>query len=253
MSVDHNLSIRIKYWRRIYFGTRRAFIAAFILVIFFLLLNSSILVSFGYEINLNETHKQIICFYSEKYPSTKWMEQWGQAHLMLYSIIPFILLGISNMFLLRKAFESFKHKTKTTNATIIASSSSSSNRHQNHHVHTTHYINHCNNHIHSHQRHDQNHNHHYFNNSSSKSSSFARAIIFNNLLFFIMTLPTALVSFYFENLFKSNAGRVLIIFSNSISFSYHALHFFINFFTNTKFKKKACETFFAAAAAQGRN
>ena len=261
MSVDHNLSIRVKHWRRIYFNRNRAFIAAFILVIFFLLLNSSILVSFGYEVNVNETYKKVICFHSEKYPSTRWMEQWGQAHLMLYSIIPFVLLGISNVFLLRKAFESFRHKSKATNninVTVISSSSPSPNHDHYRHVNNNNF-NHNRNHLNHHNRHRKSnnnphhhHHHHYHhhrnysvNNGSSRSSSFARSIVFNNLLFFIMTLPTALVSFYFEHLFKSNAGRIIILFSNSISFSYHSLHFFINFFTNKKFKKKTCETFCA--------
>ena len=70
ISIDHNLSIRIKHWRKLYFTTNRAFICACLVVAFFLILNSSILVSFGHETIVNNTNK-VICFYLSDYPSTK--------------------------------------------------------------------------------------------------------------------------------------------------------------------------------------
>ncbi len=114
------------------------------------------------------------------------MEQWGTAHLLLYSVIPFVLLGISNLFLLSKAFESFKRKSSQSN----------------------------------------------------KSSAFARSILINNLLFFLMTLPTAFVSYYFNRLFATEGGRLVITLANSVSFSYHAMCFFTNFSTNLKFRNE---------------
>ncbi len=184
ISLDHNLSIRIQNWRNIYFNSNRAVLSASALVLFFLILNSSILFLFGLQIETNTT-KIVICFYLDIYPSTRWMEQWGTAHLFLYSVIPFILLGISNIFLLRKAFESFKRKS-----------------------------------------------------SSTKSSAFARSILINNILFFLMTLPTAFVSYYFNHLFASEGGRLVITLANSVSFSYHAMCFFTNFLTNLKFRNE---------------
>jgi hypothetical protein len=173
--------------------------------VFFLLLNSSIIVLFGYEkVNTVNNTKEVICYYLEKYPSTKWMVQWGTAHLMLYSIIPFIVLGISNLFLLQKSYKSFNNKNRSsTNAHINSSSST----------------------------------------SISKSTVFARSIIFNNLLFFIMTLPTAFCSFYFDHLLTTNNGKLFILLSNSISFSYHALNFFINCLTNIKFRHETYNIF----------
>ncbi len=146
----------------------------------------------------------MICYYLEKYPSTKWMVQWGTAHLMLYSVIPFIVLGISNVFLLQKSYKSFNNKNRSsTNVNLTTSSST----------------------------------------ASSKSAIFARSIIFNNLLFFIMTLPTAFCSFYFDHLLTTNNGKLFILLSNSISFSYHAFNFFINCLTNIKFRQETFKTF----------
>jgi hypothetical protein len=132
------------------------------------------------------------------------MVQWGTAHLMLYSIIPFIVLGISNLFLLQKSYKSFNNKNRSS-ANINLNSSSST--------------------------------------TMSKSATFARSIIFNNLLFFIMTLPTAFCSYYFDHLLMTRHGKLFILLSNSISFSYHALNFFINCSTNIKFRQETFNTF----------
>ena len=113
---------------------------------------------------------------------------------MYLDIIPFILLGISNIFLVQKSYKSFSRKTNQLS-------------------------------------------------SNAKSSAFARSIIFNNLLFFISTLPTAFASFFFKQLIESNTGRLTISISNCISFSYHALNFFTNWFTNIKFREEMLRTF----------
>jgi hypothetical protein len=136
------------------------------------------------------------------------MEQWGQAHLMLYSIIPFILLGLSNLFLLQKSYKSFRYKKRKS-------------LHESLHRNNT-----------------------TRKSIKVRSASFGKTIIFLTLLFFIMTLPTAVVSFFFNRLITTNEGKFFITLSNCISFSYHGLNYFIYNMSNKKFRSESKNTFF---------
>ena len=224
ISLDHNLSIRVRHWRNIYFGPMQALIAASALVLFFLLLNSSILFLFSYEMNVNGTNI-VICFYLPQFPSTKWMQTWGQAHLFLYSVIPFILLSISNIFLVQKAYETFARKTKVksdpinTNSNINMNSSSL-------------------------QTNDELTSHNNLNKKKKdKDKSFAFPIFFMTILFLLMSLPSAYVSFNFNSLFATNNGQIVITVSNCLTFSFHGLNFFIYYATNKKFREQFHHTF----------
>ncbi len=64
------------------------------------------------------------------------------------------------------------------------------------------------------------------------------------MLFFLLTLPTAIVSFFFNKLITTNEGKLFILTCNCISFSYHALNFFIYSITNIKFRSEMTKTFF---------
>ena len=99
------LSIFVKHWKAVYFKPRRAIWASVFLILFFLSINSNILFTFGYEeYAINSTKPLLFCFEVDIYPSTKWMTTYGRIHLMLYSVMPFIILAILDVILIYKLY-----------------------------------------------------------------------------------------------------------------------------------------------------
>ena len=59
-----------------------------------------------------------------------------------------------------------------------------------------------------------------------------------------MTLPGAIVSGYFYNeLYETELGHMILVLVDNITFSYHSLNFFVLLATNTKFRNELNEIF----------
>ncbi|CAF1124331.1 unnamed protein product [Brachionus calyciflorus] len=101
ITFDRYLSIQIKNWKRVYFNSKKAYVLVLSLISFLIAINSNIIFTFGYDTILGNVSVSF-CFEVEGFPSTKWMTIWGKVHLMSYSVIPFIILFISNLLLIRK-------------------------------------------------------------------------------------------------------------------------------------------------------
>ena len=72
----------------------------------------------------------------------------------------------------------------------------------------------------------------------SKNESMNRTIITVTMLFLVVTLPTAYVSFFFADMIKTDLGYFLIVLFNCVTFSYHGLYFFLLLLSNNKFKRE---------------
>ena len=57
-------------------------------------------------------------------------------------------------------------------------------------------------------------------------------------LFILMTLPTAVASFFYNRLMSQHYGPFIILLFNSVTFSYHAFNFFLFVYENKIFKRK---------------
>lgn len=110
------MSIQIKHWKNVYFGFKRALLVVLSIIGILLLLNINILFTFGYDIVIANTSASL-CFEVEGYPSTRWMTIWGKIHLMLYSVVPFIVLLIVNFLLVRKIMSRKKIHLSISNVT----------------------------------------------------------------------------------------------------------------------------------------
>ena len=69
-----------------------------------------------------------------------------------------------------------------------------------------------------------------------KNAKMNLTVIIITLLFIVMTLPSALVSIYYNDLVITYTGLAWAIFGNSIGFSYHGFSFFILYSTNSRFR-----------------
>ena len=98
-------------------------------VITFILVNAQTLFTFGYREILNGT-EVVYCFELDSKPSTRIMGIWNTLHAFLYSYIPFILLFVTNIFLIItvkiksklsavKLTDLQKRKKKLMNITVI--------------------------------------------------------------------------------------------------------------------------------------
>jgi hypothetical protein len=95
----------VKHWKTIHFKPKRALITSIILSAIFLIINSNILVLFGYEEWNNGTHL-FFCIPHKEYPATYWMNTYGQIHSVgLYSLAPFSLLAVADYFLVAKIYK----------------------------------------------------------------------------------------------------------------------------------------------------
>ena len=76
------------------------------------------------------------------------------------------------------------------------------------------------------------------NKMNKKQTKVNKIVILMTFSFILMTLPTAIASFYYNYLKSFKLGSFLILLFNSITFSFHAFNFFIFVFENKTFKNK---------------
>ncbi len=203
------LSVFFKHWKTIHFKPERAFIVSIVLSAFFLLLNSNILVLFGYE-EWNNGTRLLFCFQVDGFPFTYWMNTYGQIHsIALYSLLPFFILALANLALVIKMNSRSTVSVKNTRlpSHIPTSQAQVSLPIEN------------------------------------KFGKMNRTVMIITLLFIVFTLPVACASFFFNTLFASEWGVFLIKFLNCVSFSYHAGTFFISYFSNAIFKNEVRRLF----------
>ena len=75
LSLDQYFSFKITKWRKIYFRKKTAEKLGLISTILFYFINSNVIITFGYEKNLNGTIN-IECFYNSQ-NERLWMQIWG--------------------------------------------------------------------------------------------------------------------------------------------------------------------------------
>jgi hypothetical protein len=78
---------------------------------------------------------------------------------------------------------------------------------------------------------------------ATREHSVTKTIVTQAIAFIFMTSPSATASFYYSQLAQSDQGRLVLQVCNSISFSFHALNFFVYLVTNKKFRKFVCKHF----------
>ena len=124
---------------------------------------------------------------------------------MMYSVIPFVTLFITNL-----AFIIFLYRKKRTSKTTPNLDSVGTSN---------------------------------IKSSSHKMQSINVTIMIMTFLFIGMTLPCAFASFYFNELIVSDVGYFFIVFSNCISFSYHGLNCLLYYFSNKRFRNEFLDFF----------
>ena len=129
ISLDRYLSVLFVKWG-VYFKKTKVLIAAYLVVITFILVNAQTLFTFGYRDIINGT-EVVYCFALDSKPSTKIMDIWNTLHAFLYSYIPFVILFITNILLVItvkaksklsavKLTDLQKRKKKLMNITVIS-------------------------------------------------------------------------------------------------------------------------------------
>lgn len=98
MSIEQFLSVKIKIWRKKHFKPKYAYLVCSGIVVLFIAVNINVLVTFGQKAFVNNTLTDF-CFNDINFIKP-WMGIYGTVHLAIYSIIPFILLSISNISLI---------------------------------------------------------------------------------------------------------------------------------------------------------
>lgn len=96
ISLDRTMSVYFKAWNIIHFRSKQAIQLSIITIMFFALININILTEFGFETVENET-TLMFCYKVEGYPKTYWMETYGQISLVVASLLPSIILIVSNI------------------------------------------------------------------------------------------------------------------------------------------------------------
>lgn len=67
--------------------------------------------------------------------------------------------------------------------------------------------------------------------------SLNKTLIVSTITFIILTLPTAIASFYFVDWIQTEEGNLLINLFDDLSFTYHGCNFFILTIMNRKFRE----------------
>nr|QVK45792.1 G protein-coupled receptor [Proales similis] len=208
MSLDQFLSVVFRNWRTVHMKPRRAVLVSSALAGFFLLLNSNILFTFAIEVTTNDTSK-IFCFEILDYPESLWMMHWGRVHLGLYSLIPFGCIAVTNTAMLiylkfrrSKMNQNQVNPSNVHQTTVNSSTKTGSSR------------------------------------SQSRNQAMTASIVLLTVLFIVMTLPSAYVSFAYGFLVSLDYGRTVILICDCITFSYHGLNFYIYFLLNRRFRQE---------------
>lgn len=208
ISVDGVLSVYFRHWKTVHFKVNRAYMVSILVVLFFLLLNTNILVLFGYEAKFNDT-VAIFCFRVEGFPDTYWMDLYGKIHLFIYSLVPFIILFISNLVLVLKLKSRRLLSARTSKVSTAETPRASM-------ASTT---------------------------SSSRSTRTIKIVVAITTLFILFTLPVACSAFFFTVLFQTDYGVFMVTLFDCISFTYFGCNFFISLYTNLLFKKELFRVF----------
>ena len=119
---------------------------------------------------------------------------------MMYSVIPFVTLFITNLAFIIFLYRKKRTNTSTPNLDSVATKKTKS--------------------------------------SSNKMHSINVTIMVMTFLFIGMTLPCAFASFYFNELIVTDLGYFFIVLSNCISFSYHGLNCLLYYFSNKRFRNE---------------
>ncbi|CAF0935789.1 unnamed protein product [Brachionus calyciflorus] len=201
ISVEQLLSVRFKLWRSKYFSRRKALLTVICLVGLIFLINSNILVFLGYQQEINGTLVDF-CFNGN---ITDYATYYGYFHLVSYSLMPFVILTISNFLLFiycnksrRKVFQNFKlgEDSVSTNNTSLK-----------------------------------------VNKNNKAHTALTFSIIKTCVLFVLMTMPNAVVSLMYAYLYDTEYGLLVIRIGDLLSFTFHGFNFFINLFVNRRFRK----------------
>jgi hypothetical protein len=176
----------------------------------------------------------MFCFEVDGFPGTYWMNTYGQIHSIgLYSVIPFIILAVANIFLLKK--------TKKTNNNASATSAKNQQDNASQAVPRLSIVNFAQTVAGLQPRASRGSLGSISQTNLSRANKFAkmnRTVAIITLLFIAFTLPVACASYFFNTLFATEWGSFLVTLLDEISFTYHAGTFFINYFSNALFKKK---------------
>ena len=121
------MSVKYITWKTKYLRPRIVVCAAFLLIIFILLLNSHIFFTFGHINIVNGT--EFVQCYATDVPSTFIMASWNRFHAFFYSYIPFFIIITANMLLVLTLLkknkittnsDSQKSKQRALNVTTIS-------------------------------------------------------------------------------------------------------------------------------------
>jgi hypothetical protein len=102
------LSVRFRSWSIKYFKLKETFIASLIIIIVVILANLHVPITFGLEVQINGT-TYTFCYYKKAYPSTLWMRTYNKIHLLLYSALPFLLIFLANLLLIKFLIKKSNH------------------------------------------------------------------------------------------------------------------------------------------------
>lgn len=72
---------------------------------------------------------------------------------------------------------------------------------------------------------------------SSGKRNLNKTIIVSTILFMLMTLPTAIASFYFVQWFGTEDGDLYVLVFDNLSLTYHGCNFFVLFTFNKRFRR----------------
>lgn len=178
---------------------RRACVISLGLILFFLLLNMNILFKFGYE---TETGA-VWCQEMDGVEESAWMTRWGQIHLMLYSVVPFLSLSLLDILLIyklykrKKALESRMHKSR--------------------YVKTR-------------------------RRRSAQLEMMSKIALLMTVSYISCTLPIACASSFYARLVASDAGLFTIVLLDCLSFSFHGFNIIITYSFNHVFRDKVNRT-----------
>jgi hypothetical protein len=77
------MSVYFKHWKNVYFKKPRPLLFALALIAINMLMNSNIIVTFGWDGRLNQNESvSSFCFEVDGLPSTHWMTAWGKVILI---------------------------------------------------------------------------------------------------------------------------------------------------------------------------
>jgi hypothetical protein len=76
-------------------------------------------------------------------------------------------------------------------------------------------------------------------NSASKKKSLTITIMSVTVAFFILTLPAAITGgYFFDHLYKTVSGRIILCFCESLAFSFHSFNFAAFLIVNKQFRRE---------------